>query len=156
MDAGIHLQEAGGTGFKLHVQNLTTLSLNLDTYTSSLASIGVSIDYQNFTSIDVFLGSNDIPLGNPSPSGSIVRINAWGWQNNQIILQSLVLNLDAILLPYQPTNVNFLFVGDSLSAVWPFIVGERFKAEHTIIAQPGIALAVSFLTSYSLMKAHPP
>ncbi|KAK0237203.1 SGNH hydrolase-type esterase domain-containing protein [Armillaria nabsnona] len=140
-----------GTGFKLHVQNLTTLSLNLDTYTSSPASIGVSIDYQNFTSVDVYPGTNVIPLGNPSPSGSVVRINAWGWQNNQILLQNLVLNSDAILLPYQPANVNFLFIGDSLSAgqylpmgvdqAWPFIVGERFKAEHTVIAQPGITLA---------------
>ncbi|PBK69395.1 hypothetical protein ARMSODRAFT_995406 [Armillaria solidipes] len=140
-----------GTGFKLHVQNLITLSLNLDTYTSSPASIGVSIDYQNFTSVDVYAGTNDIPLGNPSPSGSVVRINAWGWQNNQILLQNLVLNSDAILLPYQPANVNFLFIGDSLSAgqylpmgvdqAWPFIVGERFKAEHTVIAQPGITLA---------------
>lgn len=105
-----------GTGFKLHAQNLTTLSLNLDTYTSSPASIGVSIDYQNFTSIDVYPGSNDIPLGNPSPGDSVVRINAWGWQNNQILLQNLVLNSDAILLPYQAADVNFLFIGDSLSA----------------------------------------
>ncbi len=68
------------------------LSLNLDTYTSSPASIGVSIDYQNFTSVDVYPGTNVIPLGNPSPSGSVVRINAWDWQDNQILLQNLVLN----------------------------------------------------------------
>ncbi|KAK0472373.1 SGNH hydrolase [Armillaria novae-zelandiae] len=140
-----------GTGFKLLAQNLTTLSLNLEAFTSSLASIGVSIDYQNFSSIDVYPGSNDIPLGHLSPDGSVIHINAWGWQNNQILLQNLVLNSDVILLPYKPTNVNFLFIGDSLSAgqylpmdidqAWPFIVRERFKAEHTVIAQPGITLA---------------
>ncbi|KAK0200765.1 SGNH hydrolase-type esterase domain-containing protein [Desarmillaria ectypa] len=140
-----------GTGFKLHVQNLRTLSLNLATYTSSPATIGVSVNYNSFTSLNVVAGTNNIPLGTQSSNSSVVRINAWGWQNERMLLQSLVLNSDAILLPYQPANVNFLFIGDSLSAgqylpmgvdqAWPFIVGEQFKAEHTVIAQPGIALA---------------
>ncbi|KAK0472395.1 SGNH hydrolase [Armillaria novae-zelandiae] len=137
-----------GTGFKLLAQNLTMLSLNLEAFMSSPASIGTRCEH---VTVDVYPGSNDIPLGHPSPDGSIVRINAWGWQNNQILLQNLVLNSDAILLLYKPTNVNFLFIGDSLSAgqylpmgidqAWPFIVREWFQAKHTVIAQPGITLA---------------
>ncbi|KAK0481279.1 SGNH hydrolase-type esterase domain-containing protein [Armillaria novae-zelandiae] len=143
-----------GMGFKLLAQNLTMLSLNLETFTSSLASIGVSINYQNFSSVDVYPGSNEIPLGHPSPNGSVIHINAWGWQNNQILFQNLVLNSGvhiASMSLYKPTNVNFLFIGNSLSVgqyllmgvdqAWPFIVGEWFKAEHTVIAQPGITLA---------------
>ncbi|PBK69341.1 hypothetical protein ARMSODRAFT_886424 [Armillaria solidipes] len=141
-----------GSGFKLHVQNLRSLALNLGPHTTSpLASIAVSIDYNNFTTVNVSFGTNAIPLEPSSPS-SVVRINVEGWENNRINLESLVLNSDANLLSYQPSELSFLFIGDSLSAVggqylpqginqaWPFLIGERFKAEHTVIAQPGAAL----------------
>ncbi|KAK0440072.1 hypothetical protein EV421DRAFT_1962947 [Armillaria borealis] len=139
-----------GSGFKLHVQNLRSLALNLGPHTTSpLASIAVSIDYNNFTTVNVSSGTNAIPLEPSSPS-SVVRINVEGWENNRINLESLVLNSDANLLSYQPSELSFLFIGDSLSAgqylpqginqAWPFLIGERFKAEHTVIAQPGAAL----------------
>jgi len=59
-------------------------------------------------------------------------------------------------VPYIPSRLAFQFVGDSLSAgqflpqgvdqAWPFVLGESFKAEHTVTAQPGAALSdiVSF------------
>jgi len=59
-------------------------------------------------------------------------------------------NEGATLLPYSPSKLAFLVIGDSLSAgqflekgvdqAWPFLVGENFKAEHTVTAQPGAAL----------------
>jgi len=61
------------------------------------------------------------------------------------------LNEDARLLPYRPSNTAFEFIGDSLSAgqycpagidqAWPFLTGEYFEAEHTVIAQPGACLS---------------
>ncbi|KAK0457030.1 SGNH hydrolase [Desarmillaria tabescens] len=139
-----------GSGFKLRVQNLRSLALNLGPHTTSpSASIAVSVDYNNFTAVNVSSGINDIPVETPSRS-SVVRINVEGWQNNRMNLESLVLNSDANLLSYDPSELAFLFIGDSLSAgqylpqginqAWPFLVGERFKAEHTVIAQPGVAL----------------
>ncbi|KAG7443256.1 SGNH hydrolase [Guyanagaster necrorhizus] len=139
------------TGFKLYVQNLQTLSLDLQADSSSPVGLGVSVDYGNFTSVNASPGTNVIPLGSPNACGSVVRINAWGWQNERMLLQDLVLNSDAVLLPYEAADVNFLFIGDSLSAgqylpmgvdqAWPFLIGEEFKAEATVIAQPCIALA---------------
>jgi hypothetical protein len=37
-----------------------------------------------------------------------------------------------------PLKGQFLPLG--VDQAWPFLVGEAFKAEHTIIAQPGAAL----------------
>ncbi|KAG7443213.1 SGNH hydrolase [Guyanagaster necrorhizus] len=139
-----------GTGFKLHVQNLHSLALDLGPHTTSpLTSIAVSVDYNNFTTVNVSSGTNVIPVRSPSRT-SVVRINVEGWQNNRMNLESLALNSGASLLSYKPSELAFLFIGDSLSAgqyipmgvdqAWTFIVGERFKAEHTVIAQPGITL----------------
>ncbi len=81
-----------GSGFKLHVQNLRSLALNLGPHTTSpLASIAVSVDYNNFTTVNVSSGTNVIPL-EPSSRSGVVRINVEGWQNNRINLESLVLN----------------------------------------------------------------
>ncbi|PBK85671.1 hypothetical protein ARMGADRAFT_941667 [Armillaria gallica] len=132
-------------------QDLRSVALNLGPHTTSpLASIAVSVDYNNFTTVNVSSGTNDIPL-EPSSRSSVVRINVEGWQNNWINLESLVLNSDANLLPYQPSELSFLFIGNSLSAgqylpqginqAWLFLIREHFKAEHTVIAQPGAALS---------------
>ncbi|KAK0200724.1 SGNH hydrolase-type esterase domain-containing protein [Desarmillaria ectypa] len=139
-----------GSGFKFHVQNLRSLALNLGPHTTSpLTSIAVSVDYNNFTTVNVSSGTNIIPVESSSRS-SVVRINVEGWQNNRMNLESLTLNSDANLLSYEPSELAFLFIGDSLSAgpslpqginqAWPFLVGECFKAEHTVIAQPGATL----------------
>ncbi|KAF9472634.1 SGNH hydrolase [Pholiota conissans] len=146
-----------GSGFKLNVKNLRSLSLNLGEHTTSpFAAIGVSVDGSNFVTVNASAGANSIPiLPGPLSSShtnatSIVRINVEGWQNNRINLESLVLNSDASLLPYPPSKLSFQFIGDSLSAgqylpqgvnqAWPFLVGEAFKAEHRVNAQPGAAL----------------
>ncbi|KDR78245.1 hypothetical protein GALMADRAFT_138363 [Galerina marginata CBS 339.88] len=143
-----------GSGFKLNVKNLKSLSLNLGPHTTTpFAAVGVSVDGSDFVTVNASAGANTIPLptprGRPSAS-SIVRINVEGWQNNRINLESITLNSDALLLPYEPAKLSFQFIGDSLSAgqflpqgvdqAWPFLVGEHFKAEHRINAQPGAAL----------------
>ncbi|RPD77308.1 SGNH hydrolase [Lentinus tigrinus ALCF2SS1-7] len=148
-----------GSGFKLHVENLSSLTLNLGPHTTSpLASVGVSLDYGPFYTVNVTEGSNEIPLGaieseqkrSSNKSRSVVRINVEGWQNNRINLETIGLNKGAKLLPYTPSKLAFQFIGDSLSAgqylplgvdqAWPFLTGEYFKAEHNINAQPGAAL----------------
>ncbi|KAJ7821224.1 SGNH hydrolase-type esterase domain-containing protein [Mycena olivaceomarginata] len=85
-------------------------------------------------------------LNRPDTHTTVVRVNVEGWQNNRINLE----------IPYIPSKLAFQFVGDSLSAgqflpkgvdqAWPFLVGEAFKAEHVVVAQPGAALSdiVSF------------
>ncbi|RDX49730.1 SGNH hydrolase [Lentinus brumalis] len=148
-----------GSGFKLHVEDLSSLKLNLGRHTTSpLASVGVSVDYEPFYTVNVTEGSNEIPLSastlagkrSRKPRSSVVRINVEGWQNNRINLESIVLNKGANLLSYTPSKLAFQFIGDSLSAgqylpsgvdqAWPFLTGEYFKAEHNINAQPGAAL----------------
>ncbi|EIW56391.1 SGNH hydrolase [Trametes versicolor FP-101664 SS1] len=155
-----------GSGLKLHVQGLSSLALHLGPHTTTpLASVGVSVDYQPFYTVNVSAGLNTVPLSH-SPlkrsadktSTSVVRINAEGWQNNRINLESIILNKGAKLLPYTPSKLAFQFIGDSLSAgvgpgsqgqflpqgvdqAWPFLTGEFFKAEHRVNAQPGAALS---------------
>ncbi|OCH89034.1 hypothetical protein OBBRIDRAFT_794699 [Obba rivulosa] len=150
----------GSTGFKLHVQGLSSLTLKLGNHTTSpWVQLGVSINYGSFNTVNVSTGTNEIPLSLPSgetndneaSSTSIVRINVPGWQDNRLELEEIVLNAGAKLLPYTPSKINFQFIGDSLSAgqylpqivdqAWPFLIGENFKAEHLINAQPGIALS---------------
>ncbi|KAI0673214.1 SGNH hydrolase [Trametes maxima] len=155
-----------GSGFKLHVEGLTSLTLNLGPHTTMpLASIGVSIDYEPFQTVNVSVGANVIPLGVSHEAGTtgrrsstVVRINVEGWQNNRINLESISLNVGARLVPYTPSKLAFQFIGDSLSAgvgsgsqgqflpqgvdqAWPFLTGESFRAEHRINAQPGASLS---------------
>ena len=79
-----------GTGLKLHAGNLQSLNLQLGEHTtSSSVSLGVSINYKPYATVNVSSGSNAIPLGN---NASVVRIVTEGWQNNRIELQSLTTN----------------------------------------------------------------
>ncbi|KAJ7369084.1 SGNH hydrolase-type esterase domain-containing protein [Mycena albidolilacea] len=151
-----------GSGFKLNVKNLESLTLNLGPHTTApFASIGVSLDYGEFITANISQGSNPIPIlvssnERPDTHTTVVRVNVEGWQNNRINLESVTLNPGASLVPYIPSKLAFQFVGDSLSAgqflpkgvdqAWPFLVGEAFKAEHVVVAQPGAALSdiVSF------------
>ncbi|KAI0742982.1 SGNH hydrolase-type esterase domain-containing protein [Daedaleopsis nitida] len=145
-----------GSGFKLHVQGLTSLTLNLGPHTTApSASVGVSVDYAPFFTVNVTEGSNAIPLSSNSRElkargTTVVRVNVEGWQDNRINLETIVLNEGARLLPYKASKLAFQFIGDSLSAgqylpqgvdqAWPFLVGEHFKAEHNVNAQPGATL----------------
>ncbi|PPQ72030.1 hypothetical protein CVT26_006720 [Gymnopilus dilepis] len=143
------------SGFKLNVLNLKSLDLHLGQHTTSPnAAIGVSIDGSDWVTINATQGTNAIPVPSSAKEKllhpSVVRINVEGWQNNRINLESVVLNSDAILLPYEPSKLAFQFIGDSLSAgqflpegvnqAWPFLVGEHFDAETRVNAQPGAAL----------------
>ncbi|KAJ8474756.1 hypothetical protein ONZ51_g7001 [Trametes cubensis] len=136
-----------GSGFKLHVKGLTSLLLNLGPHTTApLASIGVSVNYAPFYTVNVSSGANVIPLSDPSSAQKtpvkgptqVVRINVEGWQNNRINLESITLNKvismtrigfksrlcsrktgkpkEAQLLPYTPSKLALQFIGDSLSA----------------------------------------
>ncbi|EMD37519.1 hypothetical protein CERSUDRAFT_49893 [Gelatoporia subvermispora B] len=151
----------GSTGFKLHVQDLSSLTLNLGNHTTSpTVQLGVSVNYGPFNTVNVSAGTNEIPLIVSSdetddaklPATSVVRINVPGWQDNRLELENIVLNPGAKLLPYTPSDIHFQFIGDSLSAggqylpqivdqAWTFLTPENFKAEHLINAQPGIALS---------------
>ncbi|KAJ6626030.1 SGNH hydrolase-type esterase domain-containing protein [Mycena sp. CBHHK59/15] len=115
-------ESRAGSGFKLHVKNLK-----------------------------ISAGTNTIPVPTDMDGATtVVRVNVEGWQDNRMNLESIVLNEGASLLPYTPARLAFQFIGDSLSAgqflpmgvdqAWPFLVGEAFKAEHVVCAQPGAAL----------------
>ncbi|KAJ7616128.1 SGNH hydrolase-type esterase domain-containing protein [Roridomyces roridus] len=145
-----------GSGFKLHVNNLKSLNLTLGPHTTApLTSVGVSLDYGEFITANISEGANAIDLPESFIAGektgtTVVRINVEGWQNNRMNLESIVLNEGASLVQYIPSDLVFQFIGDSLSAgqflpkgvdqAWPFLVGEAFKAEHVVNAQPGAAL----------------
>lgn len=85
-----------GSGFKLHVENLQSLSLALGEHTTApVVSIGVSVDYEPFTTVNVSSGTNVIFSHRSNASlkpRTIVRINVEGWQNNRINLERIVLN----------------------------------------------------------------
>ncbi|KAH9919117.1 SGNH hydrolase-type esterase domain-containing protein [Fomitopsis serialis] len=141
----------GSSGFKLHVANLKSLSLTLGPNTTApLVSLGISVDYQPFVTVNVSEGVNEIDVTGANPSSSVVRFNVEEWQDNRMNLETIELNPDAELLPYVPQPLAFQFIGDSLSAgqflpmgvdqAWNFMTAETFKAEHRINAQPGAAL----------------
>lgn len=85
-----------GTGFKINVQGLTSLQLTLGSHTSSVVSLGVSLDYGTFVTVNVTAGTATIPLSSlPAKTpqeNTVVRINSWGWQNNRLNLESIILN----------------------------------------------------------------
>ncbi|KAG8823275.1 hypothetical protein FRC19_004260 [Serendipita sp. 401] len=148
-----------GTGLTLHVEGLSSLSLQLGANTTQpTVAVGLSVNYGPFVDLKLASGMNQIPLNNNStsssrpvkPSSSVIRLNVQGWQNNNMYLEKIVLNRGAQLAPYIPSKLAFQFIGDSLSAgqyitngvdgAWPFLVSEAFKAEQQINAQPGACL----------------
>ncbi|KAL7278773.1 hypothetical protein ACG7TL_007781 [Trametes sanguinea] len=152
-------RKRAGSGFKLHVQDLSTLTLNLGPHTTApLASVGVSVDYEPFYTVNVSAGANVIPLnGSPSSpqmkgTASVVRINVEGWQDNRINLEAISLNKWVIpalhlCLPCSELTSGVgsgsqgQFLPEGVNQAWPFLTGESFKAEHRVNAQPGAALS---------------
>ncbi|KAJ7627220.1 hypothetical protein FB45DRAFT_991278 [Roridomyces roridus] len=128
-----------GSGFKLNVANLTSLTINLGPNTTlPSVALGVSIAYQPFFSFDAVPGANVIPLPAPATLNSneangttVVRINAEMYFSSQMNLESIVLNEGAHLVPYVPSAIAFEFIGDSFST-------------ETVVAQPGAALTDIF------------
>lgn len=129
----------------MNIRNLRSLSLNLGNHTTApLVSVGVSIDHQPFMTVNISNGLNDIALppklqnSGSEEVSALVRINAEGWQDNRINLESIILNPVSVpflqlsirlitlsfqgadLLPYTPSKLAFQFIGDSLSAVRGF------------------------------------
>lgn len=74
--------------------------LNLGNHTTApLTSIGVSVNYDAFMTVNVSAGTNVIPLSSSATKGdsnekttSVVRINVEQWQNNRMNLESIILN----------------------------------------------------------------
>ncbi|EEB92466.1 hypothetical protein MPER_09017, partial [Moniliophthora perniciosa FA553] len=59
-----------GTGLKLNIENLKSLSLEVGPHTSYIAPLAVSIDYQDYFTVNVTQGVIEIPLTStlkPSP-----------------------------------------------------------------------------------------
>lgn len=87
-----------GTGFKLNVLGLSSLSLNIGPVTTSPhAAVGISVDYEEFRTVNISAGTNVLPLNLPKsnsiiPKTHVVRIATEGWQNNRIELDSITLN----------------------------------------------------------------
>ena len=87
-----------GSGFKLNVKNFESLTLNLGPHTTTpLTSVGVSLDYGEFITANISQGSNPIPIPvsfnrSPGTDTTVVRVNAEGWQNNRMNLESITLN----------------------------------------------------------------
>lgn len=143
-----------GSGLTLHVEGLSSLSLQLGRKTTQPSvAVGLSVNYGPFTDLKLTNGTNQIPLNiTATPRGGlprslVIRLNVQGWQNNNMYLEKIILNNGAKILPYAPSRLSFQFIGDSLSAgqylsngvdgAWPFLVAETFKAEQSIQAQPG-------------------
>ncbi|GJJ09263.1 hypothetical protein Clacol_003485 [Clathrus columnatus] len=154
-DSLLHLNGRTGSGFKFVAEDLSSIVLNLGPHTTQPeVAIGLSLNYGPFINLNVTEGANILPLISPNAntkgSKTVIRLNAQGWQNNRLNVESIVLNNEAKLQPYTPSKLAFQFIGDSLSAgqylpngvdgAWPFLTGETFKAEHNVQAQPGACL----------------
>lgn len=85
-----------GSGFKINVENLNSLTLNLGPHTTTpLAAVGLSVNNGDFVTVNVSAGANPIPLptlGGRQGSVTNLRFNVEGWQNNRINLESITLN----------------------------------------------------------------
>ena len=75
------------------------MTLNLGEHTTApLTSIGVSLNFEPFFTVNVSEGANVILLNSLESSTSVkgqstvVRITTEGWQNNRINLESIELN----------------------------------------------------------------
>ncbi|KAL0564459.1 hypothetical protein V5O48_017587 [Marasmius crinis-equi] len=154
-----------GSGFNINVQNLKFLQLELGPHTTQpFLALGVIFDDGPTNTVNVSQGVNEIAIPLPAEGKrdglgegkrTVVKFDVEGWQNNRMNLESVILNGDATLHPYEPSNLAFQFIGDSLSSgqflpeginqEWPFLVAERYKAEYRINAQPGAALTVRFI-----------
>lgn len=81
------------SGFKLHVSNLKSLSLTLGPNTTApLTSLGISVDYQPFVTVNVSEGVNEIDVTGANPTSSVVRFNVEEWQDNRMNLESIQLD----------------------------------------------------------------
>lgn len=84
-----------GSGIKLHTKNLRNLTLNLGSHTTEpLVSVGVSVNYAAYTTVNVSAGANviSLPAGQSEDGRSVVRITTEGWQNNRMQLESIAVN----------------------------------------------------------------
>lgn len=84
-----------GSGFKIKVKNLKSLTLNLGPKTPYPSNVlGVSIRDSDFFPFNGSAGANVIPLpaSLPKNQATTVRINAAGWQTYRMQLDNITLN----------------------------------------------------------------
>ena len=94
----------------MNVLDLTSLTLNLGNHTTTPnVSVGVSLNYGDFVTVNISAGSNVIPLDSVTKRGpgrnTVVRIDSFGWQNNRVNLESITLNSVWIPSSVKPTPV---------------------------------------------------
>jgi hypothetical protein len=98
--ANLHARtRRSGSGFKLNVQDLSSLTLNLGPNTTfPFVALGVSIDHQPFFTVNATAGANIISV--PAAvarkhvgATTVVRINAEMYFSNQMNLESVDLNV---------------------------------------------------------------
>jgi hypothetical protein len=84
------------SGFKIRVQGLTSLTLNLGNHTTSpVAAAGITVNDGTILNVNVSQGANPIPLnltGLTQSSDIVVGVNMQGWQNNRMNLLSIDVN----------------------------------------------------------------
>ncbi|CAK5282002.1 unnamed protein product [Mycena citricolor] len=111
-------------------------------------------------------------LGKKKSEATVVRVNVEGWQANRINLEEIILNEVRSVLgpvhtlenrvpvhrrlsvrrkpfasPPPPARAHAAqgqFLPKGVDQAWPFLVGEQYKAEHVVVAQPGAALTDIF------------
>ena len=119
--------QRAGSGFKVNVANLKSLALNLGNHsTTPFLSVGVSVDYEPFFTVNISEGRNVIPLtGQKSfDLNSVVRVNVEGWQNNRMNLESIEVNQVCITQSRSScgidSNPKYFFLGCTSPSVHPF------------------------------------
>ncbi|KAK6987470.1 SGNH hydrolase [Favolaschia claudopus] len=157
------------SGFALALSTPSTLksiTLNLGQNTTfPLVALGVSINYGEWVPFNASAGPNQVPLPSLLQTKSkkeitTIRILTQMYFSSQMHLESIDIevssesHLPLTLIPYPASPLAFEFIGDSFSTgyttplgalqAWDFIVAERFKAEQSIVAQPGAALVDIF------------
>ncbi|KAJ7289736.1 SGNH hydrolase-type esterase domain-containing protein, partial [Mycena rebaudengoi] len=127
------------SGFKITVQDLSSLTLNLGPNTTfPLVALGVSVDSAPFFRLNGSARVTVIPVDKKQPGATtVVRMNAVRYFSCQMNLESIDLNAGPRLVPFE-------FIGDSFSTRYTtpdgILIGEMFKAEETVVAQPGVTL----------------
>ncbi|KAJ7268972.1 hypothetical protein C8J57DRAFT_1468919 [Mycena rebaudengoi] len=127
-----------GSGFKITVQDLSSLTLNVGPNTTfPLVALGVSVNYAPFFKFNASARATVIPVDKKQPGATTVR---------------------ARLVPYKPSKSAFEFIGNSFSTryttrdgildAWDILIDETFKGEETVVAQPGATLVYQDMASF--------
>ena len=162
-----HIISRMGTGLKLHVSGLTRLSLHLGERSSIMIFAGVLLDYGEVSNVLLKPGRNEIdltkliPAGATLPSRTLVQINVQDVRLNRLHLEKIEMNSvsptfslctyipetphkqGAKLLPYQPQELVFQFIGDSLTTVC--IPNQEASCRHSNLGVRGTGYLILYI-----------